>query len=227
MAPQLGGHRSTSQHLISDFATTALCTEFLWAAIGFISVTHQLRFKHSSLFHGIPDAVHNSPVPSECSTAFLSLTRDLSPRSADPEDHIPLVPDRPGSPGPLGPTGSPPTPTGSPDRRPTGSIVSRPSPPARSLDHEGHTTTVPDHPDQLESPNYPNSAGSLSIVMGSPDRPPEPISLPASPATLGAFISNTWATSKSRGGSAPTVDITGHVPRVSADDVCLTLARIS
>ena len=66
-----------------------------------------------------------------------------------------------------------------------------------------------------------------SIVTGSPDRPSEPSSLPAPPATLGVFSSDILAPSESRTGSDPIAGITGFVSRVSADDVRLTVATIS
>uniref|UniRef100_A0AAV1VHM8 Uncharacterized protein n=1 Tax=Peronospora matthiolae TaxID=2874970 RepID=A0AAV1VHM8_9STRA len=155
---------------------------------------------------------------------FLSPDRDLSPGSPDHGGHTPTVPDRPGSPRHLGPAGSPTIATGSPDRRPT-----RPSFPARDLpsgspDRGWYAPIVPD---QHESLSNPRSVGSLSTDAELSDRSSEPFPLPTPPAAPDASRSDVPAANESRERSAPAVGITGFVPRVSADDVRLTLATIS
>ena len=115
------------------------------------SVQSLINFAPTTQFRlmAFPTHLPTSPISSEGSTVLLSSYRDPSPISADPEEHIPIVPDRPGSPGHLGPTGSFPLP--------------------RSPDHEGHTPTVPDRPG---SPSPLGPARSPPIVTGSPDQLP-------------------------------------------------------
>ena len=178
-----------------------------------------------------PTPLSTSPISSEGSTVLLSPDRDQSPDSPDHGEHTPTFPDRPGSPSHLGPARSFTTVTGSPDRRPT-----RPSSPARDLSPRspGPEWYAPIVPDRPGSPSHLGSAGSttiatgsFSIVTGSPDRPSEPFSFPASPAILSAFGSDPLAASESLAGSAPAAGVIGHIPSVSADDVRLTLATIS
>uniref|UniRef100_A0AAV1VNR9 Uncharacterized protein n=1 Tax=Peronospora matthiolae TaxID=2874970 RepID=A0AAV1VNR9_9STRA len=155
---------------------------------------------------------------------FLSPDRDLSPGSPDLGGHTPAVPDRPGSPRHLGPTGSPTNPTGSPDRQPTRpSSPSRDSP-SRSPERGWYAPIVPD---QHESLSNPRSVGSLSTDAELSDRSSEPFPLPTPPAAPDASRSDIPAANESRERSAPAVGVTGFVPRVSADDVRLTMATIS
>ena len=84
-----------------------------------------------------------------------------------------------------------------------------------SPDRGGHTPTFPD---RLGSPRHLGPVGLPTIAMGSPDRRPTRPSSPALELPSG---------SPDRGRYAPTADVTGHVPRISADDVRLTLATIS
>ena len=144
-----------------------------------------------------PTHLPTSPISSEDSTVFLSPYRDPSSGSPDHGRYAPIVPDQHAFPSHLGAAGSPPIAPGSPDRQPT-----RPSSSARNLSFgpPGRGMYAPTVPDRRESPSNSSSVGSPSIVTGSPDRPSEPSSLPAPPATLGSFRSDTLATSESRGG---------------------------
>uniref|UniRef100_A0AAV1TBN6 Uncharacterized protein n=1 Tax=Peronospora matthiolae TaxID=2874970 RepID=A0AAV1TBN6_9STRA len=165
-----------------------------------------------------------SLISSEGRTMVLSPDRDMSPGSPDLGGHTPAVPDRPGSPRHLGPTGSPTIPTGSPDRQPTRpSSPSRDSP-SRSLDRGWYAPIVPD---QHESLSNPRSVGSLSTAAELSDRSSEPFPLPTPPGAPDASRSDIPAANESRERSAPAVGVTDFVPRVSADDVRLTMATIS
>ncbi|CAI5731149.1 unnamed protein product [Peronospora destructor] len=172
-----------------------------------------------------PTPLPTSPISSEGSTVLMSPDRDQSTGSPDHGEHIPAVPDRPGSPRHLGPTGSPTIAPGSPDRPPT-----RPSSPSRDLPpgSPDRGLYAPIVPDRNESSSHLSPAGSPAIAPGLPDRQPtRPCLSPASPATLSTFGSDPLAASQPLVGSAPAADVTGHVPRVSADDVRRTLATIS
>uniref|UniRef100_A0AAV1V056 Uncharacterized protein n=1 Tax=Peronospora matthiolae TaxID=2874970 RepID=A0AAV1V056_9STRA len=80
---------------------------------------------------------------------------------------------------------------------------------------------------QHESLSNPRSVGSLSTDAELSDRSSEPFPLPTPPAAPDASRSDIPAANESRERSAPAVGVTGFVPRVSADDVRLTIATIS
>ena len=104
-----------------------------------------------------------------------------------------MVSDWPGSPRHLGSAGSPTLP--------------------RSLYQGERIPAVLDRP---WSPSHLGPVGSLPILMGFPYRPPESIAPLPSSTPLGAFGSDILVTSGHLRGSTPIVDITEHVPRVSA-----------
>ena len=105
-----------------DFATTAACTEVLWAAIDVGSVTHQIRSKHSSPSHGLPNSflhlvdrfgrLHRGSVSGSRSVARISRSKGHTstvsdrpepashPRSAGSLSTVTESPDRPPEPGP-------------------------------------------------------------------------------------------------------------------------------
>ena len=151
-----------------------------------------------------PTRLPTSPTLSDNSTVVLSPDRDRPSRSPDHGEHAPTSSDRPRSQRHPGPAGSFPLP--------------------RSTDQGERIPAV------LDRPGFPgqlNPVGSLPLLLGSPYCPLEPITPLTSSTPLGACGSGTLATSGPLRGSTTIVDTNEHVPRVSADDVRLTLATIS